>query len=164
MAAPAPTFEIRNRTAIAGWVFMAVWLGMPALFTWLMARDGPHPSQPAWLQQGVLALFWLVGIPVAGHLFSLPVTRLSVDAEGRAALTRRTPFGREVETWPPGAIAAIEVRAGKDDEGDPYWRTVLRSQDGRERLVREGRAPEDQQAMAARLRAALRLAESGAGA
>jgi hypothetical protein len=157
MATPAPTFEIHNRIAIAGWVFMLAWLGLLALFTWLMVRDGPHPSQPAWLQQGVLALFWLVGIPVAGHLFSLPMTRLSVDASGTAALVRRTPFGREVETWPPGTIAGIEVRAGKDDEGDPYWRTFLRGADGRERLIREGRLPEDQQAIAARLRAALRL-------
>jgi hypothetical protein len=157
MATPAPTVEIHNRIAIAGWVFMLAWLGLLALFTWLMVRDGPHPSQPAWLQQGVLAVFWLAGIPVAGHLFSVPVTRLSVDASGTAALVRRTLFGREVETWPPGTIAAIEVRAGRDDEGDPYWRTVLRGADGRERLIREGRLPEDQQALATRLRNALRL-------
>jgi hypothetical protein len=153
-----PRIEIRNRMAAFGWGFMAVWLGMVALFTYIMGRDGPHPSQPPLLQHGVLAGFWIIGLTVAGHLFSKPCTRLSVEADGTARLVRRTPFGREVETWPPGAVAAIEVRAGKDDEGDPYWRTFLRTTDGREHMIREGRVPEDQQALAARLRAALRLA------
>jgi hypothetical protein len=154
----APSFEIRNRMAAVGWVFMAVWLGMVALFTFIMGRDGPHPSQPPLLQQGVLAGFWIVGLTIAGHVLSKPCTRLSIDADGTARMVRRTPLRREVELWPPGAIAAIEVRAGTDDEGDPYWRSVLVARDGAEHLIREGRDPEDQRALAARLRAALRLA------
>jgi hypothetical protein len=158
MATPAPLIEIRSRIAIAAWVFVAIWLGMLVLFTWLMARDGPHPSQPAWMQQGALALFWLVGLPAAAHAFALPCTRLRVAADGAVELVRRTAFGREVEAWPPGGITTVEVRAGKDDEGDPYWRTFLLAHDGRERMVREGRLPDEQQALAARLRAALGLA------
>ncbi|BDG72226.1 hypothetical protein [Roseomonas fluvialis] len=154
----APAFEIRNRMAAVGWGFMAVWLGMVGLFTFIMGRDGPHPSQPALLQQGVLAGFWIVGLTVAGHVMSKPCTSLSVATDGTATLVRRTPLRREVETWPPGAITAIEVRAGKDDEGDPYWHTMLVAADGAEHMIREGRDPDDQRAMAARLRAALRLA------
>ncbi|CAH0312580.1 hypothetical protein ROS9278_05000 [Roseomonas sp. CECT 9278] len=153
----APIFQVRNRMAAVGWGFMAVWLGMLLMFTFIMGRDGPHPSQPALLQQGVLAGFWIVGLTVAGHVLAKPCTRLSVDADGAAQLVRRTPFGREVETWPPGAIAAVEVREGKDDEGDPYWQTYMVAQDAAERMIREGRDPEDQRALAARLRAALRL-------
>jgi hypothetical protein len=153
-----PDLLIRNRIALFGWGFMAVWLLMLGLFTWLMARDGPHPSQPAWLQQGALALFWLVGLPAAAHVFSLPCTALRVTSGGAASLTRRTPFGREVETWPPGGIAAVEVRAGTDDEGDPCWRTMIVGADGAARMIREGRAPEEQVALASRLRAALDLA------
>lgn len=152
------SFVIRNRMAAVGWGFMAVWLGMLALFTFIMGRDGPHPSQPALLQQGVLAGFWIIGVTVAGHVLSKPCTRLSVDAGGQATLVRRTPFGREAETWPPGGIATVEVRAGKDDEGDPYWRTFLVAHDGAERLIREGRDPDDQHDLAATLRAALGLA------
>ena len=154
----APAFEIRNRMAAFGWGFMAVWLGMVALFTYIMGRDGPHPSQPALLQQGALAAFWIVGLTVAAHVTSKPCTSLSVDATGTARLVRRTPLRREVETWPPGAVAAIEVRQGKDDEGDPYWHTVLVARNGAEHMIREGRDPEEQRAMAARLRAALGLA------
>lgn len=84
-------FEIRNRSAAAGWGFMLVWLTMLILFTWLMARDGPHPSQPAWLQQAGLALFWLVGLPAAAYLFSLPCTALRIGTDGAVSLIRRTP-------------------------------------------------------------------------
>jgi hypothetical protein len=153
----APDVQVRNRMAAVGWCFMAVWLGMLVLFTFIMARDGPHPSQPALLQQGALAGFWIVGLAVAGHILSKPCTRLSVDPGGTATLVRRTPLRREVETWPPGAIAAIEVRTGTDDEGDPYWRTFLVAQDGAERLICEGLDPDGQRALAGRLRAALGL-------
>lgn len=98
--------EIRNRTPAFGWGLMAVWLAMLALCTSILLRDGPHPSQPAWIQHGALALFWLIGLPAAGYAFSRPCTVLRVGA------------------------------------------------DGREHLVREGRAQAEQQALAARLRAA----------
>lgn len=159
--APGLPLEIGNRTAAFGWGFMAVWLAMLAAFTWIIARDGPHPSQPAWLQHGALALFWLLGLPAAGYLLSRPCTRLLVGADGAVALVRRTPFRREVEAWPEGGIAAVEVRAGHDDEGDPYWRTFLVARDGRERMVREGRVPHEQEALATRLRAALGLGGAG---
>jgi len=152
-----PVLELRNRTAAFGWAFMLVWLAMLALFTWLMARDGPHPSQPAWLQQGALALFWLLGLPAAGYILAKPCTALSIGADRTARLTRRTVFGKQVEAWPPGAIADVELRAGKDEEDDPYWRTFIIGRDGRERLIGEGRLPAEQAALAARLRTALGL-------
>jgi hypothetical protein len=153
----APRIEFRNRTAAFAWGFMAVWLTFLALMTWVLARDGAHPSQPAWLQHGAIALFWLVGIPAAGYLFSLPCTRLAVRADGSVLLTRRTPFGVEREAFAPGTIAAVEVREDRDSDGDPFWRSVMVAADGRERTVREGHAAEDQQAVAARLRGALGL-------
>lgn len=154
----SPIFEIRNRMAAFGWGFMAVWLGMVALFTFIMGRDGPHPSQPALLQHAVLAAFWVFGLAATAHVMSKPCTHLSVAADGTATLVRRTPLRREAETWPPGAVAAIEVRTETDDEGDPYWRSFLVARDGAEHLIREGRDPEEQRALAARLRAALGLA------
>ena len=147
--------DIRNRMAVAGWVFMATWLAFLVAMTWVLTRDGPHPSQPAWVQQGAIALFWLVGIPLAGHLLAEPCTRLVVAPDGSASLHRRSLLTRKVETFPPGSLA-VEVRPGKDGEGDPIWRTLILAADGRERLVQEGPAREEQDALATRLRAALR--------
>lgn len=158
---PGQPREIRNRAADCGWGFMAVWRAVLAAFTWIMARDGPHPSRPAWLHHGALALFWLLGLPAAGHFRSRPCTRLRIGPGGAAALARRTPFRREDESWPGGGIAAVQVRAGRDDEGDPYRRIVLVGRHGRERMIRDGRAPEEQEALAARLRAALGLGGPG---
>ena len=156
---------IHDRTAIAGWVFMGIWMGMLALFTWIMHRDGPHPSQPADLQYGVLGLFWLIGIPVTAQVLCMPMTRMSVDPGGGVTILRRSVLTKEVETFAPGTLS-VEVRQGKDDEGDPVWRTTLVATDGRERLARSGPVLEDQQALAERLRAALAgpLAESAPGA
>ncbi len=95
---------IRDRSAIAGWVFMALWMGLLALFTWILNRDGPHPSQPAELQHGVIALFWLVGIPVSATMLAAPCLRLVVDAAGGVAIHRRSVLTREVETFAPGTI------------------------------------------------------------
>ncbi|MBW6396999.1 hypothetical protein KPL78_04020 [Roseomonas sp. HJA6] len=157
MTAGPPRFEARNRTAIAGWAFIGLWLGFLLLMTGVIARDGPHPSQPADLQYGAIALFWLIGIPVAGHLLSQPCTRLVVAADGSASMVRRSAFGREVEAFPAGAIAAIDIRRGKDDDGDLLFRTLIVAADGRERLIGEGPVEADQQARAAQLRAALGL-------
>ena len=160
-----PVIEIRNRTAVAGWVFMAIWMGMLGLFTWIMARDGPHLSQPAWVQHGAIAIFWFVGIPVTAQVLAQPVTRFVLRADRSVAIHRRSVLTREVEAFPPGSLAAVECREGKDDEGDPVWRTMIVARDGRERLVREGASREEEEALAERVRATLGLlAESSPSA
>lgn len=151
------TFEVRNRIAIAAWVFMAVWLSFLLIFTWLMLRDGPHPSQPAALQQGVLALFWLFGIGGSAHVFALPCTRFAVAADGSARLGRWSPLARETEHFPPGSIAAVELRRGRDSDGDPYFRATLVAADGRERVIREGHDADQQREVIERVRRALGL-------
>ncbi|MEO3470918.1 hypothetical protein AAFN86_03545 [Roseomonas sp. CAU 1739] len=161
----APVMVIRDRSAIAAWVFMGIWMGFLALMTMVMSRDGPHPSQPAELQYGVLAAFWLVGIPVTAQVLASPCLRLVVDAAGGVAIHRRSMLAREVETFPPGSVQ-VELRPGKDDEGDPVWRVMLVARDGRERIARSGRVRQDEETQADLLRAALAapLAESAPGA
>jgi hypothetical protein len=160
-AAPA-AFETRNRIALFGWGFMAVWLAMLGAFTWILARDGPHPGQAAWLQQVALVLFWLVGLPAAAHLFAQPCTRLRVTPDGAVTLDRRSLFARETERFAPGGIHAVMVRADTDSDGDPYWRTLLVAADGRERVIAEGHDEAAQAALAGRLRRALGLPEAPA--
>lgn len=154
-AAPPTPLIIHDRTAIAGWVFMGIWMGMLALFTWIMERDGPSPSQPADLQYAVLGVFWLVGIPVTARTFAMPVSRLCISADGAVLIHRRSLWTREVERYAAGSIAAVEVRPARDSEGDPTFRTMLVAADGRERLIREGADAAAQETIAMRVRAAL---------
>ena len=164
MSAAGPVIDLRSRTAIAGWVFMALWLGALAAMTWVLHRDGPHPSQPADLQYGVIGVFWLVGIPAGLHLLAQPCTRFVVAPDGTLTIARRSLFGRETETFPPGSIAGVEVRAAKDDDGDRIFRTVVIAADGRERLAREALDEAAGEVLAARLRTALGLLAESAPA
>lgn len=151
------TIDLRDRSAVFGWVFMALWLGMLGLMTWVLRRGGPHPSQPADLQYAVFGVFWLVGIPAGLHMLAQPCIRFVVAADGSLTITRRSAFGRNAETFPPGSIARVETRPAKDDEGDPVFRVTVIAADGRERLARQGPDEAAQQVLAARLRTALGL-------
>lgn len=158
MSRPAPSLEITNRRVVAVWVFMTIWMAFLALMTWVLHRDGPHPSQPAWVQFGAIGLFWLVGLPVTLQAFAEPMTRLRVHPDRSVTIGRRSLLGREEEGFPPGSIAAVELRQARDSDGDTTFRTVLVAIDGRERLVREGPVAAEQEALVQRLRAALGFA------
>ncbi|HWT10860.1 MAG TPA: hypothetical protein VN329_16945 [Roseomonas sp.] len=157
MTRPRPCLDIANRSVIAAWVFMAIWIGFLIAMTWVLHRDGPHPSQPAWVQQGAIGLFWLVGLPVTLQACAEPVTRLRVYPDRSATITRRSLLTRKEERYPPGSISAVELRQGKDSDGDPVFRATLVAADGRERLIREGPDAADQDAVVQRARAALGL-------
>jgi hypothetical protein len=149
---PAPgAIEIRNRSALFGWFFVAVVLALAARQTWNTASDGLNAGQ---------YVFWALAIWVAWWVFSTPVTCLRVAPDGGARFVSRRLFDRTVEDFPPGSIAAIYVRFEKDSNETPYWRCMLVAADGRERMIDEDSHAAPQYALAARLRAALALAES----
>lgn len=151
------SFILRNRIPAFGWAFIAIFLLFTALFTWLLVRDGPPASQPPWLPKLVLAAFWFVGVSVAAQLWAIPCTSLTQAADGSLLFASRTPLRRRAERIPRRDIAGVEVVAGRDSEGDPYWRTELVLAGGARRLLREGHDPADQEVMARALRATLRL-------
>lgn len=150
-----PPIDIRNRLPLFGWVFMAGFLGFTAIFTYILGRDGPPASTPAPIMNLVLGGFWIVGIAVAGHFWSLPITRLTGAPDGSLRLVSRTPLRRRVEILPRATIAAIELAQDRDSDGDPYWRTEIRLADGSRRVIREGHDREAQEAVVAGLRATL---------
>src|SRR5688572_19830076 len=62
---------VRNNAAIAVWVFMAVWMGMLCLFTYIFMRDGGVPDfglpGPVFLGG-----FWVVGVGAPGWAAAPP--------------------------------------------------------------------------------------------
>lgn len=149
--------DIRNRMPAFGWVFIGIFLGFNAIFTWILGRDGSPAGAPAPLMHLVLGAFWMVGIAVAAHLWSLPVTRLTQAPDGSLRLVSRTPLRKRVEILPRAAIAGVALVQDRDAEGDPCWRTELLLVDGGRRMIREGHDRAAQEALAAWLRAALGL-------
>ncbi|MFO1495495.1 MAG: hypothetical protein U1F26_12660 [Lysobacterales bacterium] len=116
--------EFHNRSALALWVFMALWMAMLCAFSWLMVRDGPPAAQPT-LSVVVLAMFWLAGVPLTRHLFAKPL--IFVRAGSRRRLWIRRRWLLRVEERQIGAQVPVhaQVIRDTDSDGDPYFRVRL---------------------------------------
>lgn len=147
--------EFRNRTAVFGWGFMIAWLAMLCAFTWILLRDGPPPQQPP-LTVAVLALFWLVGVPAALHIFARPIVHVRVHGRGRVSIRKRHLFGSVTQEIGPCAMADVRVVESTDSDGDPYFHARLRIADGVELDLWEGHQRAQAEAEVARFRQALR--------
>lgn len=116
--------EFRNRSALALWVFMALWMGMLCMFTWLMIRDGPPVAQPT-LSVVVLGMFWLAGVPVTMQLLAKPL--ISVRAGSRRRLWIRRRWLLRSDERQIGAHVPVDAQIvhDVDSDGDPYFRVRL---------------------------------------
>jgi hypothetical protein len=140
--------------AAAAWVFMGIWLGMVALFTWLFVREGGMGQFGYDAEAAILGLFWLAGIAAAGYFANIPV--ISVDRAGdRAIVTERRLFRRTIRDVGISELGGVVVREDTDGEGDPYFRAVLSLPDGREVVVAERHDRATVNGAAVRVRAAL---------
>jgi hypothetical protein len=129
------TFELKNNMAMAGWVFMTIWLGMLLLFTWLFVREGGFHQFNPLVETGIMLMFWLFGLGGAGYLFSVPRVRLSVS-NGTVEVRERWMLRGRVERFPASGLSA-RVVDGKDDEGDPYFRLEIALPSGRTIVAKE---------------------------
>jgi hypothetical protein len=78
---------IRNNAAIAVWVFMAVWMGMLCLFTYIFMRDGGIPDFGL-LGPVFFGVFWLGGLGATAWALSQP--RIRVTIAGQRVVTRES--------------------------------------------------------------------------
>ncbi|MBK8070266.1 MAG: hypothetical protein IPK27_22450 [Rhodanobacteraceae bacterium] len=147
--------EFRNRTAVFGWGFMIAWLAMLCAFTWILLRDGPPPQQPL-LTVAVLALFWLVGVPVSLQMFARPIVHVRVHGRGRVSIRKRNLFGSMTQEIGPRGMADVRVVESTDSDGDPYFHARLRIGDGIELDLWEGHQRPQAEAEVARFQQALR--------
>jgi len=145
---------IRNYSAIALWLFMAVWLAMLACFTYLFARDG-SPPEVGLFGVPLLALFWVAGLGAGAWAFSHPLIRVTVSPEAVVA-RERWPWRARERRYRVGDVAAPDLVDGKDGDGDPYFKCLLALPDGSSLTVAEGNGRRSVEAVQQRLAAALR--------
>ncbi len=126
--AEGPIFH--NRRAAVGWVFMAIWLGMLTIITWLFLRDdGFHQfSRP--VEAGIILMFWVFGIGGAAYLFSHPLIRL-VRRGDSLIVTERWLLRRRDCTVAIADLAPPRIDETVDSEGDPYFCCILDLPGGR---------------------------------
>ena len=73
---------IRNDTAVAGWIFIAIWLAGVCLMTaGYFANGGFHQFDPL-IEAGVVLLFWMFTLAGLAELATKPRTRLTIDRSG----------------------------------------------------------------------------------
>jgi len=139
---------IRNNAAIAVWVFMAVWMGMLCLFTYIFMRDGGIPDFGL-LGPVFFGVFWLGGLGATAWALSQP--RIRVTIAGQRVVTRESWLWRARERrYDAAQLRVPELLVDKDSDGDPYFKCLLRLPDG-VLTVAEGHARPKLEAVCARL-------------
>lgn len=147
--------RFRDRSAVFGWVFMAIWLAMLSAFTALFLRDGPPPDTSPQLMFAALAAFWILGLPAAAHIFSKPVIEVLVQHGGSVILRKRRLLRRTERRFGPRAQLRASLVEARDSDGDPYFHARLLASGETEVDLWSGHSREQAQAEVARFNAAV---------
>jgi hypothetical protein len=115
--------------AAFGWAFMALWLSMLCVVTYIFVRDGGFHQFDPLIETGIMLMFWLFGLGGGGELFARPRTRLTI-AGGIVEARQIWPLRHAVERFPAETLAT-RIVDGRDDEGDPYFTCVVTLPSGR---------------------------------
>ncbi len=119
-----------NRRAAVGWGFMAVWLAMLAVFTWLFVTDGGFHQFSYPTEVAIIALFWLSGISGAVWVCSHPAIRIDRQ-DGQLVIRRTWPHRNSVESVAIAALPPPRLTMEPDDDGDLYFHCMIDMPDGR---------------------------------
>ena len=111
--------DFQHQTAIAGWIFMSIWLGMLALFTYLFMRDGGFHQFDQPIEVGIMLLFWTAGLGGTNYAFSVPMTYIWVR-DGHVEISEVWPFRRAFNRIPVGDISPPVIRKKLDSDGDTF--------------------------------------------
>lgn len=136
---------LSNRIAGFAWGFMAIWVAMLALFTYLFLRDGGFHQFNPLIETGIMGLFWMFGLAGLGHAASKPLVFLDATPEG-LTVTQRFPTRRVVDIVPAHQIPEPVVLHDRDDDGDPYFICELALAGAPPVVIAEGHALEDVEA------------------
>lgn len=152
MAASSSSLKFRNRSAVFGWGFMACFLIICAMFTYLLVREGPgniaiNPPEnmnpyPPWVLPVVNLVFWMAGIAAAAHFWRIPCQVVEVQPDRSVVVTSRYPFGSERRHIPNDRLRPARVLESHDSEGDPYFECKLSDVDGFSATIAENSSRE----------------------
>jgi hypothetical protein len=127
---------ITNRAALAGWIFMCLWLGMLGVFTYLFWRDGGMHRFSHDVEAAILGVFWIGGLAGSAHLFSFPLIRVERRGD-TGAIRRRWLLRRDERRFPVAGLGEVRAEETTDSEGDPLYRCLVALPDGSEIAIRE---------------------------
>lgn len=120
------TQTFRNRSASLLWGFAAVWVGMLALMTWVLARDGAPAGHSFLFIATIFVVFWACGVGLLIFAASHPCVIVVVEGD-QVRATWRYPLRVDQIHYPARNFPKARVADEKDSDGDPYFfaRVVL---------------------------------------
>jgi len=119
MNAPKQKPDFQHQTAIAEWIFMSLWLGMIAVFTYLFIRDGGfHQFDPP-IEVGIILLFWMAGLAGTSYALTKPLTYIWVR-DGYVEVSEIWPFRRAFNRFPVSDISPPIIKKTSDSDGDTF--------------------------------------------
>jgi hypothetical protein len=130
VTATRPHAPITNHSAAFGWGFMAIWLGMLALFTGLFVREGGFHQFSRDIEIAILSVFWLGGLAGVVQVLSNPLIRVERIGDD-LIVTERWPLSSRRHRLPAGTPPPATVAAERDSDGDTYYACRLILPDGR---------------------------------
>lgn len=139
------TREVRlsvYRDAIIVWIFMAIWLLILGIFTWMFIRDGGFHQFAPPLELGIILLFWCFGAAGAVHAFTQPIVTLAIAGDDFIARERWLRTTR-ASRFPIGPQSRPAIRKTRDSEGDDLFLVEVTLPDGRKIAVGMRRDLED---------------------
>jgi hypothetical protein len=129
-------------------------MGMLFLITHVFVRDGGFHQFDSPVETAIMLMFWTFGLAGSGYSFNMSRVALLVD-NGQATVHERWPFRTRTEKFDAGMIGMPAIEAGKDSEGDAYFRCIITTPSGKAVTVAEGNDREAVEAKREKLLAAL---------
>ncbi|MDO9414953.1 hypothetical protein [Pararhizobium sp.] len=118
-----------NNIIIVLWVFMALWMAMLLLITFLYLRDGFKDTDPH-LAALAMGFFWLFGTAGSAWAFSQPRTR--VDAgPGRIVVRERYLLYSRTHHYSAAAAPPSTHISKEIDDGEATYSLMLETPQGR---------------------------------
>jgi hypothetical protein len=110
----------RNYKAAFLWGFMAIFMSLVALMTWVLFRDlSKSQSHGVW-QSVIMGVFWIAGLGFSAFAASQPCVKVVV-AHGFVRIVHRYPFSRLEHELPYDRAKPAQIVESRDSEGDPYF-------------------------------------------
>ena len=125
---------IRNDTAVAGWIFMAIWLAGVCLMTAGYFTNGGFNQFDPLIEAGVVLLFWMFTLAGLSELATKPRTRLIVDRSG-VVLVRMWLFKRLEVRLDRSFLGAVSIGTERQ-EGDDAYRLDIALPSGEQVAIR----------------------------
>ncbi len=122
--------RFHNRVAALLWGFAAVFRLFVGAMSFVLIFDGVPPGFREDMVAVIMFGFWVAGLAFAQYAANRPCVRVSINADASATIRWTYPFSRTERVVPFSEIVAVDLVDSHDSDGEPYFYSRVRLQDG----------------------------------